>query len=506
MVVIATLVIISFAYWGPSSYTKGRGGQVIYEVYGKKITQEEQARILNKMQVYGALGGGYYESLGTETQRNNPYSRMPQPEDSHDYFDTNSIVFEHEADAMGITATAEEIQEELLRTPAFQADGKFDVSRVDGIVQHVLQPNGFSKENLETFLAGAVRIRKVQDLLKSTASVTPEEVRVSLLDRNLVTEASYVSLKKDDFSKGITVSDEDLKKRYEEKKEQLKTAELRKVRFVAFRVPPTPAADPAKPAPEPDRAEQTKLLQKSVNAAYDFAQAIKKGRKFDELAAEQKLTIEETPSFTISEVPATLEASEEIGEAVFELKKESPVSAHLIGKKGAYVAMLPEAGITEPKQKTLEECKVQLTSEIQSERADEAMRKKGEELQKKIVELKKAGKSFTEACEAAGVKAVAHPSYSQSKPAQGQYSAQIQQAAVKLAPGDVSEFVPVNDGGLIVHLDQRLSGDEKSMEAEKLATANAMESYRGRSIFREWLKERRKAAGIPEDKAEPKQS
>lgn len=188
---------------------------------------------------------------------------------------------------------------------------------------------------------------------------------------------------------------------------------------------------------------------------------------------------------------------------MFALKKESPVSQHLIGKKGAYVVVLPEDGITEPKQKTLEETKAMLTTQMQSEKADEAVRKKGEELQKKIAEEKKAGKSFTEACEAAGLKAEAFPAYSQTKPAQGGNFNVIRIAAAKLAPGEVSDFVATPEGGIIVHLDQRPVVDEKSLEAEKAATLAALERNRGMSIFREWLKERRRASGIPAPVAAP---
>ncbi len=133
----------------------------------------------------------------------------------------------------------------------------------------------------------SIRLRKVQELLKPTAAGTPGEVRDGILARNQVTEASYVALKKNDFLAGITATDEEVKKRYEEQKDQLKTPELRKVRYVSFSMPP---ADPAKPL---SPSENTKQLQACVNAAYDFTQAIKKGRKFDELIAEQQAKIAE---------------------------------------------------------------------------------------------------------------------------------------------------------------------------------------------------------------------
>ena len=511
MVVIAVLVIVSFAFWGPQGFMETKGGRVAFEVYGKKITVEEQDRISNRLRVYGGLGGGYFNGIQST-------SHMPlQFDPTRDEFDSpfiNSVVFEHEADAMGIAVTEKEIQEELLKIPAFQGfgpggrpSGAFDVAAVDFFIQRVLQPNGFSKDNLDSFLAGEVRMRKVQELLKSSVAITPEEVRNTLLERNQVTEASFVEFKKTDFLAAIVVPEEETKKRYEERKDQLKTDELRKVKYVAFQVPPP--ADPAKPPTETDRVKQ---LQLAVNAAYDFSQAIKKGGKFEELAAAQTAEAEknksnfvfstgQTESFAKSDVPEILEGNEnevadKVGDAVFDLKKESPISQHIIGKKAAYVLMLPEGGITEPKPKTFEECRGDLASQIQNEKADEAMRKKAEEVQKKIVEAKKAGKSFTEACEAAGVKAEAYPAYSMMKRPPQPSNNQVPAVATKLAPGDVSEFTPGGAGGIIVHLDQRPVIDEKTFEEQKAGHIANEEQERMRSIFRDWLKERRRAAGL----------
>lgn len=506
MLFIAVGVIVSFAFFGPGGCNDARGAagrEAVLEIYGKKIAREELERMVNRLKIFAMMGSEYYNSLATGTP-DNPFSRMlPRPEDANDEALVNSIVFDHEADAMGISASQEEIEAEFASMPGFQsrgpngAPGKFDPANFDDFVKNTLQPNGYTKENIDSFLIASVRVKKVQEILKGSAFITAGEVGVSVKDRNQITEASFASLKKADFLAGAVVTDEDVKKSYEEKKDQLKTDELRKVRYVSFLVPP---ADPAKPLSD---TEQTKQLQASVNAAYDFSQAvIKKGRKFDELAAEQKLTIAETPAFIKDELPEALEGknnevAEEIAEAIFALKKESPVSQHLQGKKGAYVAMLPEGGITEPKQKTFEETKAMLTTALQAVKADEAMRKKGEGLQKKITEAKAAGKSFTEACEAVGLKAEAFPAYSQAKPAQGANFGVILTAAAKLAPGEVSEFTSTPEGGILIHLDQRPVLDEKGLEAEKSTAQARLERGRYMFIFREWLKERRRASGIP---------
>jgi parvulin-like peptidyl-prolyl isomerase len=162
--------------------------------------------------------------------------------------------------------------------------------------------------------------------------------------------------------------------------------------------------------------------------------------------------------------------------------------------------MLPEDGITPPQPKTFEQSRGDLASQLQSEKADEAMRKKAGEVHAKIVEAKKAGKSFTEACEAAGVKAEAYPAYSMMKQPPPGSNTQVREVAAKLAPGDVSEFTPGDAGGVIVHVDQRPVVDEKSFEEQKANFATYTERARTESIFRDWLKERRRAAGLESSK------
>ena len=110
MVVIATLVIISFAFWGNQSLFDRKGGDVVDEVYGKKITREELERMGNQEKVYMALRCGYHEALATAAE-----GGWHQQEDDRDLSIFNALVFEHEADVMGIGTTEQEVEEELAK-------------------------------------------------------------------------------------------------------------------------------------------------------------------------------------------------------------------------------------------------------------------------------------------------------------------------------------------------------------------------------------------------------
>ena len=273
------------------------------------------------------------------------------------------------------------------------------------VAQRLLQPEGFSKTQIELFLRSEVRLRKVAELVGSLAPATPVEIKQDFLRERLTTEASYLVLKAADFRKDQKVTDEELKKRYEAKKEFLKTEEKRKVRFAAFALPPeVKALDAKNPDGTPMEDEKrTEQLQQLANTAYDFAAALAKPEtNFDESAKAAGATLGETAEFfTMEKGPAEIEGSTKVSEEAFKLTKEKPYSAHIALKNGTYVIFLKD--IQAPEQQTLEQARKLLESELIEEKTDTAMRARAEELRGKIAEARKAGKSFYEAAGSLGV-------------------------------------------------------------------------------------------------------
>ena len=72
----------------------------------------------------------------------------------------------------------------------------------------------------------------------------------------------------------------------------------------------------------------------------------------------------------------------------------------------------------------------------------------------------------------------------------------IKSAVRELNPGDSSEFVPTDKGGLVVALETRDPADPAGYaEAKKNFEKNYLQSKR-MVVFDEWLQERRRAAGL----------
>lgn len=496
MIALTVLTIISFAWWSPKTSSQTDKSAPVIIVHGKPVSIEVWQREGRVMGVHARLGGIYAMALDPGARFGN-ISRTGVE---------NSILFEHEADVLGVTATTEEMEEQLsTRLPAFRGqDGKFDPARFDMFAQGVLQPEGFSKAQIEMFLRSEVRLRKVAELLGSLAPATPGEIRQDFLRERLTTEASYVVLKADDFRKAQKVTDEELKQRYEAKKEFLKTDEKRKVRFAAFALPPEAKTPEAKtpdgqPAEDPKRTER---LQELANTAYDFAGLLLKPEtNFDEAAKAAGATLGETAEFfSMDKGPVEMEGSLKVSEEAFKLTKEKPTSAHVSLKNGTYVLMLKD--IQAPEQKPLEQARQQLEAELLNEKTDTAMRARAEEVRTKIAEARRAGKSLYEAAEALGLKPQPFPAFSamQQPPPSEPYANIVQPAARKLAPGEISDVVVANGAALIVHVDQRPAVDEKGMDEARERIAKMIEGRRMGEAFEAWLAERRQAAGLKESK------
>jgi hypothetical protein len=72
----------------------------------------------------------------------------------------------------------------------------------------------------------------------------------------------------------------------------------------------------------------------------------------------------------------------------------------------------------------------------------------------------------------------------------------IKNAVAVLNPGDVSDFVPVEKGGLIAVLEKRAPADPSGYAAAKAQYESRSLLQKRGAVFIEWLRDRRRAAGV----------
>jgi hypothetical protein len=339
-----------------------------------------------------------------------------------------------------------------------------------------------------------VRVKKLLDLIGQTTTVLPDEIREIAVQSEFKVDASYLAIKAADLRKEIKVTDDEIKKAYEEGKGTYKTAELRKVRFAAF----LRTEDGATPTKTEDRVAQMQTL---VNTAYDFAQLLKKqpNANFEELAKKAGATVGETKDFFPENIPpAELDNNDQLAEAAFQLSKENPYSSQIpVDPKGSYVLAFGE--VKAPEQQALEAVKAKIEAKLLDAKSKDLALVKAKEAQPKIAEALKAGKKFPEAVQALNLKAEEFPSFSLNGRPQHPYSPTVIPATLKLAPGEISEALADTRSGdaVIVHLDSRSAGDEAKITAKIPNVKRGFTDFLQGQLFEGWLRQREIAAGVP---------
>lgn len=142
---------------------------------------------------------------------------------------------------------------------------------------------------------------------------------------------------------------------------------------------------------------------------------------------------------------------------------------------------------------------------------------KASEVARQLRDDLKSGKPLEEAAAKAGVKTEKIPTFAlvdeppgatpAPKPEKKDESPdmqQIKQSASALSPGSVGDYVSTPDGGLIVVLEKRETIGPAQFEKARAIIEKQALTNRGQVVFYEWLRERRRAAGVVEKKPETK--
>lgn len=480
---ITVLVIIAFVAFyngGARTYDRASGTDRVEKIYGEFVSQTKIDREARKFDV--AI------RLRLSDLLNALVGRATTQEQALENFVWNSLVLRHEAARLQIEPTDEDVAAALKALPVFQTDGAFDSGKYAEFLQDVLSPRGFDAAQLEELMRDDLRLKKIRALVDSTFVISPSAVRAYYLLTKQKMDVSVIRFSVTDLAAGVQVSEADVKKMFEQNKNRFMSEEKRGTKFVTFTL-----TDPEKALAGRQRID---ALQKLANRASDFTQAmLDKNAKFDEVAAKFQTPVTTTPPFAQSAPDAKIAQQPAVVEGVFHLSRENPNSDVIQGENSFYVLHLEE--IVPARPLTLDEARPQIISQIRNDRAHEMLSVKAAESRAKIQAAMKEGKSFADAARTAGQKIEAFPPFSLEEPnLEKPDSREITIAAVNLSDGQLSEFVPTADGGVLIHLDKREPVNEAAFEKDKTLIASILAREKQARVFGEWLRKQRQAAGI----------
>jgi parvulin-like peptidyl-prolyl isomerase len=489
MIVIAVLALpFVFYFVQKPDYSAFRRNEVA-QIYGRSIQLVEFQRNMRLGSLAQALGlSDLWQNLS-----------MGAPKDSgYQQFAINLIVLEHEAPLFGIQPAPAEIADVVRNMPAFRGPSGFDTQKYDEFVNNVLPPNGFTEAQIEELATDELSLQRVKELL--AAGVTLPEAQVKS-DYNDLYGKNFVSLMRlhaADLASDVKVTDEDVQKYYETHKAELKTEEKRKVDLVRFTL-----NDEQKKLAGRERVE---VLQKLQDRAADFTQALQeKGADFSQVAAKLQTPVEETGEFTASSPDPKLKGNAKLSAAAFQLTEKEPNSDIIEEENGYYVLHLVSR--TKSRPLTLEEAKPEIVRTLKTGRERQLAISKGMKAAHDLREGLKAGEPLSFALEQVNLKAeklepftVANDSDAKTAGEKAKKEPpdmmEIKNVTAQLEPGEVSEFLPSGDGGLIIYLEKREPPDQATYAREKAGFDQHYLHNKREIVFYEWLRSRQLAANM----------
>ena len=482
MVMITILVIISFVLFYninrmSSRGAGGQGSQVLATVYGRDLTQEQVDRARRKYFLAGELGlYDYLQSVAGTGQQ------------ALENFVLNSIVLDHEAEALHIQPDRDAIIDEETHLPVFQTDGAFDKDKLATFIQDELSPKGFSENEIDDLIGRDIEFKKMKALIGATVALPPGEVRFAYEIDNRKMDVSLIRFKLSDFEKGIQLSDDDLKKAFAARKDNFKSDEERKIQFVVF------ALDDADKKLE--GRDRNDAMGKLANRASDFTEAMTdKNADFSQMAAKSGLTIHEAGPFAASAPDAQIADVPTIARTAFQMTTADPNSDAIQANDSFYVLHLED--IIPSRPLTFEEARPKLEETLKEERAREKMNLAAADIRNKILADLKLGKSFADSARALGQSAEAVPPFALSDVTEEKRDlAEIAGKAVDLAPGQVSDFEPSADGGTILYLDKFEPVDPAVFAGKEKTLSERFLEGKQDIAFHDWLRIQRAAARV----------
>ena len=481
MLLVTTFVIISFVWFYNGQRSTRAGIDSVAVIYGQNITMAQYQREARKFSLCQPLGifEFWMTLVGNEARSETQ---------AVDSFVWNTIVLRHEAEQLGIQPSEDEVVDAIKALPPFQTNGSYDSQKYSEFLQRLLA-NGLTDGHVAELVRDELCLRKIRTLLGSTVSASPGEIRSTFERESRKSEVSFVRFQTEEVAKAVQIPDADVQKLFEERKDTLKTDELRSVRLVSFIL-----GDPEKSLTGKDKAA---ALSKLGERALEFTVAMtEKDARFDAVAGKFGVKVQEVEPFSAGKLPEPLLQCPQAAQATFQLTKEQPHSDVVTGDNGYYILQLKD--VTAPKPLTLEEAKPKLTEQLKEERTRETLSLKVAESRSKLTEALKAGKTFAAATTELGLKAESIPAFSMAEPPKSDKPEirSIAGRAFDLSEGQLSDPVQLPDGTALLHLDKRLPVDEQKFEQDKAALAENIARSKQASALDLWLKERRAAAQI----------
>jgi tellurite resistance protein len=488
LIILTVIIIISFSFWG--GYTGQEPGQIdrnatAFTIYGKEYPLSEMQRFERYQYVAQQMGmfelafrlPGLYQQFGRIDGR-------PMPAD----FIFNLLVLRKEMENHGIRVSDEEALAEIQKLYPFQKDGKFDPATYQSVQERLLGAFGFRGGDLLEMMKDQIGLQKLQALVAGNVEPSRIAVEKSYAERYQTLKIATVDFSLDAFKKDAKVTEDEIKKYYEENKESYKTATKRAISYVLFE----------EPKAENEKGEKLDA-EKFAEAQKKFGERVRKfnddvtapGAKLGEKILTLDLFEQGTPPEAIKD------ESDLISSVFFNDPKLRPVSDPVRGSKGIYIFTVTKD--EQPRQQELKEVEAKVKDALIATKAEENMMKAANEARTDLQEGLKAGKKLADLVKEKKLTLSAETEYSPAataNPQESKLGARVTEAATHLAAGQPSVPISTETGAAIVFVNARELRKRDDSATQRSSIESGQQSQGQSDLFKAWFRARRDAAGV----------
>ncbi|NRB41382.1 MAG: SurA N-terminal domain-containing protein [Pseudomonadales bacterium] len=196
--VVIGIICIPFVLFGVESLIGGGGSNMVAEVNGEKITNQQlsEAIFLQKRQLMSQMGNNINPSMLEDERLKGPALQSL----------IDRMVLMQAADDLGMAVSTRQLNQIIINNPQFQEDGEFSNTRF----QQVLAGAGFSAEIFTRLYSSDMLVSQLSGGVINSGFITADELTVNAKYTQQSRDIRFITLPAEKIAKTVKASDEEL--------------------------------------------------------------------------------------------------------------------------------------------------------------------------------------------------------------------------------------------------------------------------------------------------------
>ncbi|MEK6564331.1 MAG: SurA N-terminal domain-containing protein [Candidatus Omnitrophota bacterium] len=434
---MVVVMVFAFVLWGAGAWKQSsKESNYSGVIFGRRVSNPEFRKIrlscLNDLKF--RFGENYNVLLQFVDLNNQAWIKL--------------ILLEY-AKKQKITASNQEVIDEIASNPLFSKDGKFNQDTYGRIIRYFLgsQPREFEEQTRNNLI-----IRKLYVQATKDAALTDTEVLEAYKKDNETLSVHYIQTDSKNFLSDIKTSEDELKDYYQKNSSQFKRPPTVKIEYIGIDYPPD------------SKEAQMIGVSEQMNNIHS---KIKKSSELKSLAGDN--VIHKESGFFASDEPLEGIESEEFYKYAFSLGagQVSPVIKTL---KGVYILKVIRK--KDPYIPELTETRPKAEEALKLIKAKEEARKKAEDYRNKIDGYLKNDQAINlkKAAELLGVELKTTPAFKRGQAIpDADIDLSVLNSAFELKPGEISPILEGAKSIFIVEPDKFTGIDQEKFKQDKAA-------------------------------------